>query len=62
MSAKPTAGGVPQKRLTFDVPEDLAKEFKAYAAIQGKSQREILVAFMQRCTRRSPGTRPPGEG
>lgn len=62
MSVKPTAAGIPQKRLTFDVPEELANEFKAYAAIQGKSQREILVAFMQRCTRRSSGARSPGEG
>lgn len=52
MSVKPTAAGIPQKRLNFDVPEELANEFKAYAAIQGKSQREIIVAFMQRCTRR----------
>lgn len=53
MSVKPTAAGIAQKRLNFDVPEGLANEFKAYAAIQGKSQREIIVAFMQRCTRRT---------
>lgn len=54
MSVKPTACGTPQKRLNFDVPEQLANDFKAYAAHQGKSQREIIVAFMQRCTRRGP--------
>lgn len=53
MSAKPTADGTPQKRLNFDVPEDLAHEFKAYAALQGKTQREIVIAFMQRCVNRS---------
>lgn len=52
MSVKPTADGTPQKRLNFDVPEQLANDFKAYAALQGKSQREVIVAFMQRCTRR----------
>lgn len=53
MSAKPTADGKPQKRLNFDVPEELANEFKAYAALQGKTQREIVIAFMQRCVRRA---------
>lgn len=53
MSAKPTARGVVQKRLNFDVPEELAHQFKAYAALQGKSQREIVIAFMQRCIHRS---------
>ena len=49
MSVKPAADGTVQKRLNFDVPEDLAREFKAYAALQGKSQRELVLAFMQRC-------------
>ncbi|GAA4378258.1 hypothetical protein [Paeniglutamicibacter cryotolerans] len=53
MSAKPTAAGVVQKRLNFDVPAELAHQFKAYAALEGKSQREIVIAFMQRCVRRS---------
>lgn len=53
MSVKPTADGTSQKRLNFDVPEQLANDFKAYAALQGKSQREIIVAFMQRSTRRT---------
>lgn len=53
MSVKPAADGTAQKRLNFDVPEQLANDFKAYAALQGKSQREIIVAFMQRCARRS---------
>lgn len=53
MSAKPTADGTPQKRVNIDVPEELAHEFKAYAALQGKSQRELFVAFMRRCVRRS---------
>lgn len=53
MSVKPAADGTPQKRLNFDVPEQLANDFKAYAALQSKSQREIIVAFMQRCTRRT---------
>ena len=53
MSAKPTAKGVVQKRLNFDVPEDLAHQFKAYAALEGKTQREIVIAFLQRCVRRS---------
>lgn len=61
MSVKPTAAGIPQKRLNFDVPEELANDFKAYAAIQGKSQREIIVAFMQRCTHRQ-GTRTRTDG
>ena len=56
MSAKPTADGTPQKRLNFDVPEELANEFKAYAALQGKSQRELVIAFMQRCIKRTPPT------
>lgn len=60
MSAKPTADGTPQKRMNIDVPEDLAKEFKAYAALQGKSQREIFIAFMQRCVRRSTDPRHDG--
>lgn len=51
MSAKPTKNGTPQKRLNFDVPEELANEFKAYAALQGKTQREIVIAFMERCTK-----------
>lgn len=54
MSVKPTAGGTEQKRLNFDVPEDLAREFKAYAALQGKTQRELVLGFMQRCVRRTP--------
>ena len=57
MSAKPTADGTPQKRLNFDVPEELANEFKAYAALQGKTQREIVIAFMQRCVRRTEQVR-----
>lgn len=32
MSAKPTFDGTEQKRLNFDVPAPLAREFKAYAA------------------------------
>ncbi len=56
MSAKPTKDGTPQKRLNFDVPEDLANEFKAYAALQGKTQREIVIAFMQRCTKQAKRT------
>lgn len=55
MSVKPAADGTPQKRLNFDVPEQLANDFKAYAAHQGKSQREIIVAFMQRCVQRGAG-------
>ncbi len=55
MSVKPTADGTPQKRLNFDVPEQVANDFKAYAALQGKSQREIIVAFMQRCVRQDAG-------
>lgn len=63
MSVKPTADGTPQKRLNFDVPEQVANDFKAYAALQGKSQREIIVAFMQRCTRRTnTGTTVQEEG
>ncbi|MGP5220424.1 hypothetical protein [Arthrobacter rhombi] len=63
MSVKPTADGTPQKRLNFDVPEQVANDFKAYAALQGKSQREIIVAFMQRCTRRTnTGTTDQDEG
>lgn len=63
MSVKPTADGTPQKRLNFDVPEQVANDFKAYAALQGKSQREIIVAFMQRCTRRTnTGTTGHDEG
>lgn len=54
MSAKPTAEGTIQKRLNFDVPEELAREFKAYAALQGKTQREIVIAFMHRCVNRMP--------
>lgn len=57
MTAHPTADGTPQKRLNFDVPEDLANQFKAYAALQGKSQRQIVVEFMQRCVRRGGGER-----
>lgn len=53
MSAKPTKDGTPQKRLNFDVPQELANEFKAYAALQGKTQRELVIAFMQRCIRRT---------
>lgn len=52
MSAKPTKDGTPQKRLNFDVPEELANEFKAYASLQGKTQRELVIAFMQRCINR----------
>ncbi|KAA0977121.1 hypothetical protein FQ154_09465 [Paeniglutamicibacter gangotriensis] len=54
MSAKPAADGTEQKRLNFDVPEDLAREFKAYAALQGKTQRELVLGFMHRCVRRTP--------
>ena len=54
MSVKPAADGTEQKRLNFDVPEDLAREFKAYAALNGKSQRELVLGFMQRCVRRAP--------
>ena len=53
MSVKPTADGTPLKRLNFDVPEDLAREFKAYAALSGKSQRELVLGFMHRCVRRT---------
>nr|WP_176704855.1 hypothetical protein [Arthrobacter sp.] len=60
MSAKPTADGTPQKRLNIDVPDELAKQFKAYAALQGKSQREIFIAFMQRCVRRSTDPKQDG--
>ncbi|EMQ96830.1 hypothetical protein [Paeniglutamicibacter gangotriensis] len=56
MSAKPAADGTPQKRLNFDVPEDLARQFKAYAALNGKTQRELVLGFMQRCVRRTPPT------
>lgn len=49
----------PLKRLNFDVPEQLAHEFKAYAAMQGKTQRELVIAFMQRCVSRS-GAHDPG--
>ncbi|MGJ9404043.1 hypothetical protein [Arthrobacter sp. KK5.5] len=58
---KPATGGQSLKRLNFDVPEDLAHEFKAYAALQGKTQREIVIAFMERCVRRNhpdPAGRP----
>lgn len=54
MSVKPAADGTEQKRLNFDVPEDLAREFKAYAALQGKTQRELVLGFMHRCVRRTP--------
>jgi hypothetical protein len=54
MSAKPAADGNEQKRLNFDVPEDLAREFKAYAALSGKTQRELVLGFMHRCVRRTP--------
>ncbi|NKG21866.1 hypothetical protein [Paeniglutamicibacter terrestris] len=54
MSAKPTADGTPQKRLNFDVPEDLAREFKAYAALNGKTQRDLVLGFMRRCVHRTP--------
>lgn len=54
MSVKPVADGTTQKRLNFDVPEDLAREFKAYAALQGKTQRELVLGFMHRCVRRTP--------
>ena len=54
MSAKPAADGTPQKRLNFDVPVDLAREFKAYAALNGKTQRELVLGFMHRCVRRTP--------
>lgn len=54
MSVKPTADGTEQKRLNFDVPEDLAREFKAYAALNGKTQRELVLGFMHRCVRRTP--------
>ncbi|MFB0836057.1 hypothetical protein ACX8Z9_13375 [Arthrobacter halodurans] len=57
MNAKKSAAvGQPLKRMNFDVPEDLAHEFKAYAALQGKTQREI-IAFMQRCTRKGSNRR-----
>lgn len=56
MSTKPTTDGTIQKRLNFDVPEDLARDFKAYAALQGKTQREIVIAFMHRCVNRMPQT------
>lgn len=59
MSAKPTKDGTPQKRLNFDVPEELANEFKAYAALQGKTQREIVIAFMRRCVQRTEHDRIP---
>ncbi|MGJ9402893.1 hypothetical protein [Arthrobacter sp. KK5.5] len=49
---KPAASAQPLKRMNFDVPEDLANEFKAYAALQG-TQSEIVIAFMQRCVRHS---------
>ncbi len=54
MSAKPTFDGTEQKRLNFDVPAPLAREFKAYAALQGRSQRDLVLAFMTRCVRRMP--------
>lgn len=54
MSAKPTADGTEQKRLNFDVPVPLAREFKAYAALQGRSQRDLVLAFITRCVRRMP--------
>lgn len=56
MTAKPMADGTELKRLNFDVPETLAREFKAYAALQGKSQREIVIAFMHRCVNKMPQT------
>jgi len=62
MSVKPAADGTPQKRLNFDVPEDLAREFKAYAALNGKTQRELVLGFMRRCVRRNPpAAGAPGE-
>jgi hypothetical protein len=66
---KPAADGTPLKRLNFDVPEELAREFKAYAALSGKTQRELVLGFMHRCVHRtsplvehlpvSPSTHPP---
>lgn len=56
MTTKPMADGTALKRLNFDVPEELAREFKAYAALQGKSQREIVIAFMHRCVNKMPQT------
>lgn len=44
MNTKPTKDGTPQKRLNFEVPEELANEFKAYTALQDKTQREIGIA------------------
>ena len=41
MSAKPTADGTPQKRLNFDVPEELANEFKAYAALHCRARHSV---------------------
>lgn len=55
MTAGPTADGTPQKRLNFDIPEELANQFKAYAALQGKSQKQLVVEFMRRCVNRGGG-------
>lgn len=46
MSVKPTADGVPQKRLNVDVPEVLAPQFKVHAGPQGKSQRELVIELL----------------
>lgn len=34
-------------RITIDIPEEEHKRFKAIAAIQGKSMREIVVEAIQ---------------
>lgn len=40
------------RALAPTLPEDFANDYKAYAALQGKTQREIVIAFNQRCIRR----------
>ena len=35
-------------RITIDIPEEDHKRFKAIAAIQGKSMREIVVEAIQK--------------
>ena len=45
-------------RITIDIPEKDHKQFKAFAAVQGKSMRELVVESIQKHLKGQNGLNP----
>jgi len=45
-------------RITIDIPEEDHKQFKAFAAVQGKSMRELVVESIQKHLKRQKSLSP----